>query len=182
MIRTRDELPDLLNWMNLTGWGAEIGVYRGQFAATIMERWKGKQLFLVDCWRQQAAGVYHDLHNYGDGQWKEILADAAKRLEKYKDRVAFRQGLSVEIVQLFSHECLDFVYIDANHRYTAVLEDLHWWSRRVRKGGIIAGHDYLNRITPGVTIEVKRAVDEFFKDCPIYVTKEEFPTWMVLKQ
>jgi predicted O-methyltransferase YrrM len=39
-------------------------------------------------------------------------------------------------------ETLDFVYIDANHDYDSVMVDICLWYPKIRKGGILAGHDY----------------------------------------
>jgi hypothetical protein len=44
---------------------------------------------------------------------------------------------------MIKNESLDFVYIDANHKYDAVKKDLELWYPKVRKGGVFAGHDYL---------------------------------------
>jgi hypothetical protein len=50
---------------------------------------------------------------------------------------------SKEASKLFNDESLDFVYIDANHTYEAVKEDLKCWYDKVRVGGVVMGHDYL---------------------------------------
>jgi len=38
---------------------------------------------------------------------------------------------------------LDFVYIDGHHGFKYVAEDICEWSKKVRKGGVIAGHDFV---------------------------------------
>ena len=45
---------------------------------------------------------------------------------------------------------LDFVYIDADHRFDYVMEDLIGWARKVRPGGIVSGHDYYRFRNAGV--------------------------------
>ena len=52
---------------------------------------------------------------------------------------------SMDAVRDFQPESLDFVYIDANHSFDYVMQDIIEWSRRVRKGGIVAGHDYTQK-------------------------------------
>ncbi len=42
------------------------------------------------------------------------------------------------------HHALDFVYLDARHDYASVLEDLGQWSEKVRPGGVLSGHDYID--------------------------------------
>lgn len=68
------------------------------------------------------------------------------------------QITSKEASTLFDDESLDFVFLDAEHLYDNVMEDLNLWYPKVRKGGIIAGHDYYQGT------EVKTAVDKFFED------------------
>ena len=48
----------------------------------------------------------------------------------------------MEAAEDFKDESLDFVYIDANHEFRYIAEDLAEWTKKVRKGGIVAGHDY----------------------------------------
>jgi hypothetical protein len=47
-------------------------------------------------------------------------------------------------------ESLDFVYIDGNHSFDYVMQDLIEWSKRVRRGGIVSGHDYYHFRNAGV--------------------------------
>jgi len=54
-------------------------------------------------------------------------------------------------------EKVDLVFIDADHSYSSVWTDITTWLPKIRKGGIICGHDYIQDIP-----EVKKAVDEFF--------------------
>jgi len=53
---------------------------------------------------------------------------------------------------------LDIVFIDADHSYDAVRKDIDLWLPKIREGGILAGHDYIDYIEYGV----KKAVDEYF--------------------
>ena len=48
----------------------------------------------------------------------------------------------MEALNDIPNESLDFVYIDGNHHFKYVAEDICGWSKKVRKGGIISGHDY----------------------------------------
>ena len=50
----------------------------------------------------------------------------------------------MEAVKQFKDGSLDFVYIDGNHTFEYVINDIAEWSKKVRKGGIISGHDYWN--------------------------------------
>jgi hypothetical protein len=49
---------------------------------------------------------------------------------------------SLDAVKDFKRESLDFVYIDANHNYDSIMQDIIQWTRKVKPGGIVSGHDY----------------------------------------
>jgi predicted O-methyltransferase YrrM len=63
---------------------------------------------------------------------------------------------SIAASKLYVNEQLDFVFIDASHEYANVIEDIKHWLPKVKKGGVLAGHDYNNPSYAGV----KKAVDE----------------------
>ena len=57
----------------------------------------------------------------------------------------------------YKNRSLDFIFLDASHEYKDVLLDLQLFYPKLKRGGIIAGHDYAN--FDGVW----NAVDEFFQ-------------------
>lgn len=63
----------------------------------------------------------------------------------------------MDVVKGFKEESLDFVFIDANHEFKEVACDISEWSKKVRKGGIVAGHDY-GRRPDGKFCQVKDVV------------------------
>jgi predicted O-methyltransferase YrrM len=64
---------------------------------------------------------------------------------------------SLTASKLYEDETLDFIFIDASHEYEDVKNDILHWKSKVKKNGVIAGHDFTNS-----WIEVKRAVIEVF--------------------
>ena len=54
------------------------------------------------------------------------------------------KGRSTEIVKKYDDNSLDFVFIDADHKYESVRADILAWMPKVKKGGILAGHDYID--------------------------------------
>lgn len=70
---------------------------------------------------------------------------------------------SVEAAKRYNDGAFDLVFIDANHDYPFVVEDIEAWLPKVRKGGILSGHDYNNTKKYGNRFKgVDRAVDERF--------------------
>ena len=51
-VRTRTELPIILNRKGLTGEGVEVGVWSAEFSDYILSNWKGKKLYSVDPWKK----------------------------------------------------------------------------------------------------------------------------------
>ena len=51
-------------------------------------------------------------------------------------------GRCEEVVLFIEDEVADFVFLDASHNYTAVKRDIEQWYKKVKPGGILAGHDF----------------------------------------
>lgn len=131
--------------------GAEIGVAGGDNALVLCNL-DIKRLYLVDPYI-----AYLD-STQGEGLlergWNKMKADSANLLKD--NPVAWIYRKSVKAKDMFNDESLDFVYIDADHQYKYVLEDIKIWSKKVKNGGIVAGHD--------ISIpDVKKAVEEYGK-------------------
>ena len=118
--------------------GAEIGVGGGVFSEMICQRNPGVKLFCVDAWE-----VYE---GYDDFLIPEYLEDDYKRailrLAPYKVNII--RKYSMDAVQDFADGSLDFVYIDGNHKSPYIVDDIREWSPKVRSGGIVSGHDYVD--------------------------------------
>ena len=76
--------------------------------------------------------------------------------ECYDGRGIVIRKYSAEAAGQIEDESLDFVYIDANHSYENVLQDLTLWGRKVRPGRYIIGHDYREECEG-----VRRAVQKY---------------------
>lgn len=124
--------------------GAEIGVADGRNALTICEAIPEVSLLCVDPWLR-----YNENARGGpQSQHAENKALAAERLKDYKVKLV--QDFSMGVVKDVPLGSIDFVYIDGNHAFDYVMQDLIEWSKRVRKGGIVAGHDFYHFKYAGV--------------------------------
>ena len=56
--------------------------------------------------------------------------------------VPFSKGYSMDVLKQFRDDSLDFVFIDANHEFRHTIDDIDEWSRKVKKGGVVSGHDF----------------------------------------
>lgn len=84
--------------------------------------------------------------------------DISQQSTKIPDRVQFILSESDAAANMFPDKSVDFVFIDACHEYEYVYADIKSWLPKVKKGGILSGHDYHPDGSPGVV----KAVDEIF--------------------
>lgn len=176
----------LLEYINTTypnGEGAEVGVASGCFSKQILETWKTcSKLYCIDLWDHQEVG-YNDCCNLSkedqNCRYEQIQKDF-----KGNNKVVLIKEWSHIAVNQFEDESLDFLYLDANHSYKACLEDLKMWYPKIKKGGILSGHDYWDG--PDESAGVKKAVNEFVKDnnIQLFTTLDEnsspkalYPGW-----
>jgi predicted O-methyltransferase YrrM len=182
-IRSRLELPHILNARGLCGEGAEIGVQTGMFSEMLLRAWGGRRLYSIDPWREFTTPGYVDVANAAQAEHERLYGETCARLQPYGSRSSILRQTSEEAASRFPDGALDFVYIDAQHHYEAVRRDLELWYPRVARGGVLAGHDYLDGEIEGTGIfGVKRAVDEFARECGIrvVVTRERWwPSWFM---
>ena len=73
---------------------------------------------------------------------REVDYHAAMQLLSYTTTVLLRMT-SLEACVKFRDDSLDFVYIDGDHGFEMCYQDIVAWWYKVRKGGILAGHDFL---------------------------------------
>jgi SAM-dependent methyltransferase len=116
--------------------GVEIGVEKGKFTEKLAQA--GLKVYGVDPFL-----VYKGFDN--DPVLNQPRIDilegmARKRLEKYN--VTLIKKMSMDAVEDFEDNSIDFVYIDGNHGFRYVAEDIWEWHRRVRPGGLVSGHDF----------------------------------------
>jgi hypothetical protein len=122
-----------------------------------------------------------------------IRADCKRRLSVLNCDII--RGFSMDAVKLFEPSSLDFVYIDGNHDLLHAVQDIHEWSKKVRPGGIVSGHDYKKTKAPVTMLHVVQAVQAYtdaYKIRPWFVlgrrerrpgeTRDNSRSWMWVKQ
>jgi hypothetical protein len=181
-ISSREELIKILK---PSGNGIEIGVQLGIFAKHILRSCDNLKLYLLDCWDQQSNSTYEDVANLDNHtQAQYMINTISNTLESFQN-VRIIKGYSDEFVDLFKDNFFDFVYVDANHAYDAVKNDLTKWFPKLKKGGLFSGHDYIDGLFSYANFGVKSAVDEFAlkNNLKVYSTKESHPhkTWFIIK-
>jgi len=115
----------------------EVGVWQGKsavyMAVEIINSGKKIKFDCVDSWE------FEDIpwDDYGN-----IWTIFQNNIEPVKNIINPIKSISWEGSKYYDDESLDFVFIDASHDYESVKKDLHSWYPKIKKGGIISGHDY----------------------------------------
>ena len=146
----------------------EIGVYKGVNAESILKHLNIRSLTLIDPYQEY--GGYD--HGYYD-QTKKTEKEAKKRLRKYRRKIRFIKKMSDDAVK--DAPLCDFIYIDGNHDYQYVKKDIANYSKKLKIGCILAGHDVQ---MPGVI----KAIVEFASKNPNYELCIENPDWWMIKR
>jgi Methyltransferase domain len=165
----------LLNSLSLTGEAVEVGVLKGEFSERLLSRWQGKLLHAVDAWRSLPG--YTDIANVSNEEHEANRVEAMKRLARFGSRCQIHRILSEEAASLFENGSLDFVYLDADHSFESVWQDLSVWYPKVRIGGILAGHDFLDGELPEGNFGVESAVRMFQQIHQFELSATDDPPW-----
>jgi hypothetical protein len=162
--------------------GAEVGVEVGVFSKLLCEHTPNLKLYSIDPWLAYKIMDGERIYGKSQRRQEEYYKATRERLVPYKNCHIIRDS-SMNAVKMFADESLDFVYIDANHDYKFIKEDIREWSKKVRKGGMVSGHDYYK--FPSGNDGIIRAVDEWVKDNDIkpwfIFDKDRAPSWFYIK-
>jgi len=134
--------------------GIEIGVGGGKSAQMWCEAIPGLQLIGIDSY---------------PGRASRHFSKAQKRAEQCGFQLL--RISSMEAVDKFEDESVDFVHIDGDHTFDFVMLDIIRWTPKVKKGGLVLCHDYCSLNSGGVV----KAVDAYVhchRIDPWYVTRD----------
>ena len=154
----------LLANMPKDGTFVELGAWLGKSSSYLCDKATGQNIVIIDSFK----GTAEDLDSY------DKLAKTKDIFKLFTENMGDRKYTAIKATskaaaRKFKAESLDVVFIDLDHSYEAVKEDIKLWLPKVKKGGYIAGDDY-HPNWKGVI----QAVDEllphatFIDDCWIY--------------
>ena len=117
----------------------EVGCFTGVSTETFLQL-NPKKLYAIDIWGLN--------ESYTDCDWIEsgklnfsLIEESFRTMAKNYDNVEIIKNFSKHASFGFRNKSLDFVYIDGEHSYNAVVEDIQHWLPKIKSGGYIAGHD-----------------------------------------
>lgn len=159
--------------------GAEIGVFAGQLSERLLAARSDLTLHMVDSWGDydaslEESGDYHaTLTEESQESYFQMTQNA---VSSFGERAIIHRKKSVDAANDVVND-LDFVFIDADHSYEGCHADIKAWAGKVRKGGLLCGHDYDNVDYP--QWGVKRAVDEYVAATGLQLDLGDNFTWFV---
>ena len=170
------DLGHLLNDLQFKK-GVEIGVYKGKFTCALAKRAPNMELIGVDAWQ-----VYPGYKDYENNDLESEAYKEALRKTIDKPNVKLLNSWSVDASKKFEDASLDYIFIDANHTYEWVVEDLKAWAPKVREGGIVMGHDYfvMKKLNFGVIQAVNGWVETHHIN-HLFRWTDNCPSWMYVK-
>ena len=123
----------------------EVGSWKG-FSTSVIARsiksWNGK-VYAVDHWKGNEGVEHHGLAHTDD-----IFSIFRTNMKTQKlDNIYPMVMDSVDASRIFLDGSVDFIFIDADHRYSGIKNDLQHWLPKIKKGGIVAGHDCEDKYT-----------------------------------
>jgi len=154
--------------------GVEVGTWRGDFAARILKTAEPRTLHLVDPW------LVSDEEDRADRAWYGTGRVSQREMDEIHDAVVGRFGREIAAGRVVVHRegattalrsmapaSVDYVYVDGDHSYAAVVADLAESFRVARPGGLICCDDYMLGSWWGDG--VVRAVHEFLAAKPVII-------------
>lgn len=162
---------DIIRWLRELDFrtGVEVGVAQGEYSKLICENNPQIKMCGVDAWKPYEGYTDYIQPNI----LTTVFEEAHRRLDRYVKfkRYKIIKEFSMDAVGKFEDNSLDFVYIDANHREPNVTQDITEWFKKVKPGGIIAGHDYVRHRKEGY--QVIEAVNR-------YTNNNNIRPWFIL--
>jgi len=163
----------------------EVGVWRGDFSNEMISVLKPQRFYGVDPYRlHDDYGDCPDPVEYANQQNLDALYERVQGRYNRWTGAQLLRTTGVEAAQQFEDHSLDLVYIDGDHSYEFVSNDIRAWWPKIRPGGILSGHDY----TPGNPQKdhvygVIQAVDEHCDrySVQLHTTDEQYATWWCVK-
>jgi len=132
----------------------EVGVAKGNHAEYIL-RQHPKEIHLIDPWGTHKDGFIPPIT---ENSFEERYQNVRERFKNDKN-VFIHRDYSHNVCKTFEDESIDWVYIDGDHTYEGVSEDLRLWWPKLKIGGYLTGDDYA--VVSNPRFGVVRAVDDF---------------------
>lgn len=139
---------------------AEVGIGYGTHAKQLLRSTNIERMYLIDpmCFYpndQFAEDIMNQEAEIKGNNFNEMVDHISAELSPWKNKWIWFRKPSISVTSLeIPDETLDCIFVDGDHSYEAVLQDLRFWWKKVKQGGQMLGNDYWMD-------DVARAVHEF---------------------
>jgi predicted O-methyltransferase YrrM len=124
---------------------AEIGVYRGDFAAGVLQACPLlDRYYMLDPWRHLSD--WNKPANQDDKVFEQFFAETKAKTEFAAAGRVILRGKTTEVMDQIPDGELDLAYIDADHTLRGIAIDLIRVFPKVRPGGFLGGDDFTRSI------------------------------------
>jgi predicted O-methyltransferase YrrM len=146
----------------------EIGSWKGKSAAymavEIANSQKNIEFYCVDTWEGS-------IEHQNNKEIKNLYDTFLSNIKPCKEYIQPIRSNSLDAINLFENETIDFIFLDASHEYTDIKSDIINWLPKIRKNGILAGHDYqmcFNGVIKAVLETLPKYAVDVHQKCFIY--------------
>ncbi len=143
-LERRLDVPPILEKLKFKR-GIEVGVQKGILAKKSLMHWKSCEEYkLVDLWGKEDG--YQEPGGHSEALKDSWLNNAKSRLKSWtkKGITEFFIMRSTDAAKKMKDGYFDYIYLDARHDFCAVKEDIEHYYPKLRPGGILGGHDYID--------------------------------------
>jgi hypothetical protein len=137
----------------------EIGVQDAIYTKYLASHFKN--VIGIDPYHHYPSEYYHDGSNLNQETLDYNYNKVSSELERDYKNISLIRDESLKCIDRFEDNSIDFIYLDGNHMYHYVIQELEAWWPKIKEGGVFGGHDYGNYKDEFTTIEVEKAVKEW---------------------
>jgi len=175
-IKNRNEMLTLLPKKIVV---AELGVFRGDYSQIIIDIIQPSYIYLVDIFND---GPFFSGDKDGENAVTipNLFIEYENLVKKYEhhNNVSIIRNTTTNFLLNINSDLLQAVYIDADHSYDSVYNDLINSYNKVKQYGWIMGHDFNSG-------EVQQAVNRFCNEKNLeieYLTEDKCPSFIIIKK
>jgi Methyltransferase domain len=123
---------------------AEIGVWKGDFAQTILSNFSTiTNYYMIDPWAHLPD--WNKPFNVDDQTFKEVYAEALRKTDFAVSQRIVLRGRTSAVIDEIPDQSLDFAYIDGDHTLRGITMDLIQVFPKIKDGGLIGGDDFVSK-------------------------------------
>ena len=161
----RKQLAELLHELDFKT-AVEVGVAEGRYSSNLLEANPQMKLYGVDPYVP-----YKGYRDYVRQTTLDSMYNKAEKLLNHYHGYKFVKKFSMDALKDFADKSLDFVYLDGNHEEPFISQDIGAWNKKLKSGGILAGHDYFKsrHHTQIQVVQAVRAYTDTHKVVPWFV-------------